>query len=221
MIFALILTILIFVLGLLIGMVIDYERLITSGENNNQQELNYNSLQLQYLYLSNLGADENVCPTLKVALEESIKELSYSLEEFDRYSQNTLFQDEEYTLLERKYLQDNLRYWVFSTQLQEACQSDVINILYFYSDDECAVCANQGTILSYFKQKLEDKLLVFPINTDLAENEQFLKILVTSYNVTTYPTLIVNDEKLEGVQSRAELSRIICEQTNNKETCLL
>jgi hypothetical protein len=221
MIFALIITLLIFAVGFLLGMVVDYERLVTSGQSNQNQEMNYNSLQLQYLYLSNLGTSENVCPTLRVALEDSIKELSYSLEAFDRYSQNTLFQDAPYEALERKYLQDNLRYWLFSTQLQQACESDVINVLYFYSDKDCAVCQNQGTVLTYFKQKLDDKLLVFPVNVDLAEEEQFLTILTTSYNVTQLPTLIINDNKLEGVQSRDQLSRVICEQTTNKETCLI
>lgn len=221
MIFAAVITAIIFLLGLALGIIVDLERLSALQEDNTAQELNYNSLQLQYLYLGNLGEEENVCPVLQVALENSITELSASLEAFERYSENTLLSDNRYETLQRKYLQDNLRYWIFSQQLQERCESDVVNILYFFSEENCAICQNQGTILTYYKQKLDDELLVFPINIDLSEGEQFLNILTTGYNVTQLPTIIVNDEKYEGVQSRQQLAEIICAQTNNRETCLL
>ena len=221
MIFAAVITAMIFFLGLALGVIIDLERLSTLQEDNTAQELNYNSLQLQYLYLNQLGEEENVCPVLQVALDNSIKELSTSLEAFERYSENTFLSNKRYQTLQRKYLQDNLRYWMFSQQLQQRCDSDVVNILYFYSEDDCAVCANQGTVLTYFKQKLDDKLLVFPINIDLAEEEQFLKIITTRYNITQLPTLVINEDIYSGVQGRVQLAEIICEKTSNRETCLL
>ena len=80
-------------------------------------------------------------------------------------------------------------------------------------------CPKTGEITN--RRELEDNLLVFPINVDLAEEEQFLTILRTSYNVTELPTLIINGEKYPGVVGRQDLARIICEQTENKEQCLL
>ena len=221
MIFAGVITLMIFLLGLALGVIIDLERLSALQEDNTAQELNYNSLQLQYLYLNTLGEEENVCPVLQVALESSITELSVSLDAFERYSDNTLLSTGRYETLQRKYLQDNMRYWLFSQQLQERCESGVVNVLYFYSEKNCSTCPNQGTVLTYYKQKLDDQLLVFPINVDLAEDEQFLRIIQTSYNVTRLPTIIVNEEKYEGVQGRNQLAQIICEKTPNKETCLL
>lgn len=221
MLFAGVITLLVFLLGLALGVILDLERLSTLQEDNTAQELNYNSLQLQYLYLSTLGEEENVCPVLNAALENSITELSYSLDAFERYSENSFLDNSRYDTLQRKYLQDNLRYWMFSQQLQQECESNVVNVLYFYSEDECAVCQNQGTVLTYYKQKLDDQLLVFPINLDLADDEQFLNIIKTSYNITQLPTLIINEERYVGVQGRQQLAEIICEQTTNKEQCLL
>jgi thiol-disulfide isomerase/thioredoxin len=101
------------------------------------------------------------------------------------------------------------------------CDDNVVNILYFFSRDQCDICPSQGQILTYFKKKLQDKLLVFPINVDFEEDEDFIKIIRIRYNVTVMPTLVVNDQKYEGVVSRDELSKIICEQSGNKEKCLI
>lgn len=221
MIFAGIITVIIFALGLTLGLVIDYQRLYHSERVNGDQELNYQSLQLQYLFLSDIGESEESCQILGAALQNSIQELGKSLDEYERFSENSVLNRGEYRMLQRKYLQDNLRYWVFAKRLQDQCASDVTTVLYFYSDVDCPVCGNQGTVLTYFKNKLEDKLLVFPINMDLAGEEQFLELITLTYNVSSVPTIVLNGERYEGVVGRQDLSRIICETKENKEECLL
>lgn len=207
-----IITFLIFFLGITLGMIMDNERLNYLESKNDVQKINYDSLQLQYLYLSYIPEDDGTCPILQVALEDSIAELSESLEDIERYQQDTTINKNEYSLIERKYLLDNLRYWMFSRKLIDVCHEDTVNVLYFFSLEDCEICSNQGTILSYFKTKLEDQLLVFPVNVDLEENEKFIKILRLRYNVTELPSLVVNDKKYSGVISKNELSKIICEQ---------
>jgi hypothetical protein len=66
-----------------------------------------------------------------------------------------------------------------------------------------------------------DKLLVFPIDLDLEEDEKFLKILRIQYNITQLPTLIINDDVYPGIQTKEELSGIICQHSVNKEKCLI
>lgn len=221
LILALILTVMIFSLGVTLGVIVDYERLNRSEDASDQTELNYESLQLQYLFLSQLDDTQESCPILRAALQSSVEELGYSLDAFERYQQQTFFNKERYHVLQRKYLQDNLRYWMFSSRLQRVCDDDVVNILYFYSEENCTVCPNQGTVLTYYKQRLDDRLLVFPLNMDLAQDEKFLSILQLTYNVTEYPTLIINDEKYVGVHNRQQLGDLICEKTRGRERCLL
>jgi hypothetical protein len=216
-----VITLLIFVLGLSIGIIIDFARLKYTEDINEQQKVDYQSLQLQYLYLSDLEDNSDSCAILRVALEESIEELSFSLEKFQKYQKDTTINEEEYMRVERKYTLDNLRYWIFSQKVKKTCDDDVVNILYFYSTEECEICPNQGTILTYFKKKLMDKLLVFPIDLDLEEDEKFLKILRIQYNITQLPTLIINDDVYPGIQTKEELSGIICQHSVNKEKCLI
>ncbi len=214
-------TLLVFLLGVSLGLIVDYERMKYVDQENELQKVNYDSLQLQYLYMGYIPDNHESCGILKLALEDSISQLSESLEAVERYQEDSIINKNEYAVIERKHLIDNLRYWMFSKRLQQVCQEDTINILYFFSLEDCDVCPNQGTILSYFKKKLDDKLLVFPINLDLKEDERFLKILKLQYNITTLPTLIINEEKYEGIISKPELAEIICNQTENKEQCLI
>ena len=68
-------TLLIFSLGLALGMVVDNMRLDATNKVNKEQEINYQSLQLQYAFLTSLPNATDSCPTLKVALDKSVAEL--------------------------------------------------------------------------------------------------------------------------------------------------
>jgi len=216
---AAVITFLIFTLGVLLGLIMDYERLSFLNQRTEIQEVNYKSLQLQYLYLSDIGSGNNSCPLLRAALKNSIKDLSYSLEKLESYEKETQINSKDYELITKQYVLDNIRYWIFSKKTKEICNEDIINVLYFYSRDNCDICHNQGTILSYFKTKLDDEILIFPLNVDI--DEDLIYLLSLQYNVTKFPTIIVNDNKYEGVISKNELSRIICESSINKEKCLI
>lgn len=214
-----VITFLVFTLGLLLGLILDNERVQYLDRRAELQKIDYNSLQLQYLYLSDIQEKNSSCPALREALKNSIKELSYSLELLETYQENTQINSKEYDLISRKYLLDNIRYWIFSKKTKEICNEDIINILYFYSENDCDICHNQGTILSYFKIKLQDEILIFPLNIDTKED--FINLLQVQYNISTYPSIIINDEKFEGVVSKERLLKIVCENSINKEKCLI
>ena len=73
-------------------------------------------------------------------------------------------------------------------------------------------------ILTYFKKKYGEKLLVFPINVDLVENEAVINVLQKSYNISAYPSVVVGDKVYSGVvASQEELSEDICEGLNITE----
>ena len=115
---------------------------------------------------------------------------------------------------------DNLNYWLFAKKTKEKCDLDVVNILYFYSEKNCQTCPDQGVILTYFKKTFGDKLLVFPIDVDYELNEPVITILKKQYDVTMYPTTIIEDQKYEGIIHNEELKKIICDSFKyEKEIC--
>ena len=92
------------------------------------------------------------------------------------------------------------------------CDIDRLALLYFYSAEYCANCPDQGVILTYFKKKYEDQLLVFPINVDLAQDESVIKFLLESYNISAYPSVVVGETVYSGVvATKEQLAKDICE----------
>lgn len=213
-----VLTFLIFGLGLTLGVIIDNYRVKYIEEVSKLQELEYKSIHFQYLYLTTLeDGDDISCPVLKTALEKTISDLSDSLNKFAEYEEETQLNQVDYELAARHYLLDNLRYWLFAKKSKEACGLDMVSILYFYSED-CSVCPNQGIILTYFKKIFKEKVLIFPINVDL-ENEPMIDIFMQRYNVTSFPTLVIEDERHEGIMMRDELGGLICSVLEESEGC--
>lgn len=213
-----VLTLVLFFFGVALGILLDSQRLQWLEYTNKQQDLDFKSLQFQYLYLTSLGDENNSCPVLQATLRKTISDLSNSLDKFQSFKSDTQLNSEDYRLVGRRYLIDNLNYWLFARKSKQACGLDVLSILYFYTE-KCDICPDQGVILTYFKNVFGDKLLVFPIDAELASEEPMVEILLSRFNVTTYPTIIVGDKKYPGVVSPAVLRELICRELTNESSC--
>ncbi len=213
---------LIFSLGFLISAQVDSERISRVERATQLQELNYKSLQFQQLYLNTLTNNTESCPVFELSLQSSINTLTDSLERMEAYKSSANFNKGDFDDLARTYVLDNLRYWLFAKKTKELCSLDFVPIMYFYSDSNCAICPDQGVVLSYYKRIFGDSLLVFPINADLEGTEASIPMLQKRYNVTEYPTIIVGEDKYSGVVSKNELLPIICKSfANPEDECLL
>ncbi len=204
-------TILIFALGLLLGMVVDYERVQSLEEKYYENELDYRSLQLQFSFLDFTGHDKNSCAAFEVAMKNSVTDLSDSLDKVEQYQESAKTQQESFALIQRRYILDNIRYWMVVEEAKKVCDINRLGVLYFYSNDNCPSCPDQGVILTYYKKKYGDSLLVFPIDVDNAVKEPVLEVIMGRFNVTTLPSLVVDSETYSGVISKAELAPIICD----------
>jgi thiol-disulfide isomerase/thioredoxin len=151
---------------------------------------------------------EQVCPVLMTALTDSVERLGESLEKVEQTIEDNKMNLNEKKRIQRIYMQDNIRYWLFSRTIQERCQSNIVNILYFFSED-CDICPDQGVVLSYYKRKYQNDVLIFPINTDVEED--MVNLIKTQFNITEYPTIVVNGVPYTGVIDTETLGTILCE----------
>ncbi|MFH1592482.1 MAG: thioredoxin family protein [Candidatus Woesearchaeota archaeon] len=206
-VFALVLTILIFSLGVLIGTALTNSRVSFTQDLTEQQRLEYDSLQLQYLYLTEFLADEN-CPAVMNTLDQNLKNLDTIRVKLENY----LEKDDETKLraVKREYILSELRYWFLSRSAKKICgENDVVSVLYFYSSEGCEQCANQGAVLTSLKETFKSNLLIFSIDS-LFEEEPMVSVLKDSFGITETPTLVVNDELIKGFTKKEELKEKIC-----------
>ncbi len=201
---AFVITVLIFAIGLLIGLNLTNERIKVSEDFARQQKADYDSLQLQFLYLQ-----EGSCPVLEKALEENVNHLEEQRAKVEKYIKDS--SRDEFKLLEREYMLSELRYWFLAKQAKQDCESDTVSVLYFYSDveGECDECSAQGLVLSYLKSIFKDRLLVFSIDVNV--EDPLLNILKETEGINTLPALVIGEDKTSGLKKREELKQIICD----------
>ena len=137
-ILAFLLTIFIFAFGLILGLYIQEQRYDWATNVADEQEINYMSLQLQYLFLTTFDLSED-CAVLQTSLRDSIDDLSDSLAQVIEYEEQEDFVSDEFIMLQRRYTLDNIRYWVLAEKSKMSCGTNTQSILYFYQDD-CETC---------------------------------------------------------------------------------
>ena len=211
-------TVLIFALGVLLGLVIEGERIGYIQQLNIQQKLDFSSLQVQYAYEDQLSAERD-CNRLVKTFDISINNLEAARLKLVEYSQRTQTNKEEFDNLKREYMLDQLQYWLFSKKVRELCGKDSVSILYFYSTDEkCPDCAEQEFVLTYLKKRFGDRLLNFALDSDYTA-EPMIQVLKRSYSVEAYPTLIIEGKKVEGFYSKEQVLGEICSHLEKTGDC--
>jgi hypothetical protein len=204
-------TMLIFLVGFFLGVIVDNQRIENIRAKTEVQEIDLVDLQLQYDYLNKILGQNDNCEVLKIALESSVRKLGESLSKVEKYEKETTTKTEDYIRIKKKYLLDNIRYWNVAEEAKEYCNLSILSILYFYSDS-CDSCPNQGVILSYHKNLYGDSLLVFPLDASV-EDIGILRMILLKYNITKFPSLVINNKVYSGVIDKEELKEIICNET--------
>ncbi|OIO61902.1 hypothetical protein COY26_01595 [Candidatus Woesearchaeota archaeon CG_4_10_14_0_2_um_filter_33_10] len=206
---AALLTLFIFTLGLMLGLVIEGKRVQYIQSLNKIEKLDYSSLQLQYAYIDQLSQEKN-CDAVSKTFESSVKSLIETSERLENYEQNANLNKEDLYTLKREYILAQLNYWLLAQRTKKICNRDLVTILYFYSTDkECPDCGEQAFILTYLKNEFKDKLLIFALDSTYAD-EPMIEMLKNQYGITKYPTLVIEGHVFEDLVSKDNILKTIC-----------
>jgi len=206
----------VFLIGISVGHFLTSERTSYLEDIAYKQKLDYESLQLQSLYLD-INANNASCLIFSNILETSLEDVGAAQAKVDLYIQDS--NKESYTEIKRDYILAQIRYWLLNKKMESNCRSDKVSVLYFYSNDDCIECGAQGTILTYLKEMLKDKLLVFSLDSDFGD-EPVVNIIKKSYNITQVPSMVIEDKTFGQLLNKEELTKEICSLYEDKpELC--
>ncbi|MBI3033420.1 hypothetical protein HYY69_08155 [Candidatus Woesearchaeota archaeon] len=209
-IIAFVITLIIFLMGMFLGLVIDSKRVTYVQTTAKEQVVDFNSLQLQYQYLNTLGEKKD-CNALLKTFDHAIKSLEDTRVRLETYDRNSQINKYEYSLLKREYTLAQLNYLFLADKASKLCDEKRSTVLYFFSDEDiCPKCNEQAFVLTYLKKLFKDKLLNFAFDERLAEQEGMIAMLKTTYEIYEYPTLVVNGEVISGFSSAETLLAKIC-----------
>jgi len=209
------LTFVIFIIGILLGVFISELRASNLESLIEDQNLDLDSFQLQYSYISDTVEKENDCIVVYQSLEENVVVLNDAADKLNKFISESNNDFRGYASLRRNYILSQLRYWLLTEKFKNICELDVVSVLYFFSNSECYNCDTQGFVLDNLKYDLGDRFLVFAIEGDFAE-EPMVNIVKSSYYVDKFPTLIINNEKFDKFMDRDVLLKEICSVYKNK-----
>ncbi len=208
---AFILSLLVFLGGIAIGMAIENARLADARQITLSEKVNLRSLQLQQQYIKSGIAD---CRALNEIMETSINELGRKIDIISGYEENSFFSEEEFDLELRDYFLTEIQYFLLAEEFEKQCDKENVKILYFYDESKLDT---QGRALDYLRKQFEGKVLVFSFNSAFTK-EPMIRTLLASYNITSFPAVVVEEEAFQGFTSVGVLLDRICGEFEGTES---
>ncbi len=208
---AALITAIVFILGVSLGSFLESSRIQNIRDDYKIVEVEWADAKLQSSYFQIL--DPKFCD---IAIKENLNFADRVYEEglkIERYENANKLNDENELLYEKqRYTLFKIEFWLNSIYLKEKCKANYTNVVYFYLDKPAITeKSKQDTlslILKDLKNNLGQKIMLIPIPLDL--NVRTVDIIKNTYNITTAPTLLINEKiKLEGLQSEAEIKKYV------------
>lgn len=202
---SLILTILIFALGILLNYGLDFVRIDTIAGVMSQHELDTTAYVAEQEFTDSFGGNRCELMNSRIALlKEEIQQVGADLGSYSAFS---FFKKKDYDYLKRKYFLLELRFLTLIRQLNKECNRPYIPIIFFYEIDDDA-SERQGFILEDISKDYEQEVIVLSLDKDYAD-EPLVRLLAARYNVTAAPTLVIDSQIKEGLQYTGALNATI------------
>ncbi len=210
---ALLITIVVFIVGFYVGISVEGSRLNQVNSYYTQSETSL----VDILALNNLVGSKTVSCQELVESNKNLLDKVYQdatllsqYEESGKLTNNLKDLHTKYDVL-RTYL------WINSINIKKECPStNFSTIVYLYTHDEQDLSkkAEQNVwskLLLDIKNEYNNVLLI-PIAED--SNSTSLNIMLKKYNVTSFPSVIVNENKVfYGIPERSEVVKLINNST--------
>jgi hypothetical protein len=206
---AAVLSVLIFLSGIMFGVFLDNFRLSEIRKQISQIEVSSNDAMLLSLFLQKFG--KNSCDKaldINLRFNERIYKEGEQIEEAFKANRFTPELEQEW----RKYILLQTQFWFNSIELKKNCNFNYSNVVHLFklkTEDikERAVNKLQSEIMLSLKQKCGNKIMLIPLTTD--NNLSVVDAIIAKYNITKLPAIIINEEKIfQGLTSLEKINQI-------------
>ncbi len=178
-----------------------------------KMEINYQSQRLGIELAGNI--EKNSCEAMSEWVDRSSSDIDEIRRQVAAYESSSKIDNPEYKVLKKRYMNLLLQNLIEIRSIEEECDRNVTNIIYFYSKGDCDSCEDQGTILTHFVQNSDEQVIVYPLDTDL--DMDTVNLLEEVYDIEGYPALVVDGEVYEGFQSKENISNMLRNRTESEE----
>lgn len=158
------------------------------------------SLDTQFSLLEAAPCDSIASSTTLVGnLADLGTRLSYTEDQLGADNPQVIRLKQQYSLLE-------IRDYLITKRLAEACRTKPVTVLYFYSNaGDCADCDSAGYALSYLRDTYPAlRVYSFDYNIDLGAMKTFIALAKVR---NTLPAFVINEKQFYGFTSLGDLEK--------------
>ena len=202
---SLVLTIIIFAIGVLLNHAFDFFRISTIERVMQAHELDTEAYHVERLFTDVFGGE--ACDVMQTRISDLKKEINTVGNDLGSYSRFSFFKKKDFDYLKRKYFLLELKFFALIKRLNKECGDLYLPVVFFYEIDDDP-SERQGFILEDLSKEYEQEVIVLTLDKDY-KDEPLVSLLASVYNVSTAPTLIIGEKKYEGFFSTGELNATI------------
>jgi glutaredoxin-related protein len=199
---ALSVTLVIFLVGMMVGDIIANLRL---GESSRlAKEIRLHTLEAE---LHTKLVEEHLCKTDVFELTKERSELGRKL---DFLEKNLGKKNKDVLELKREYTVLMVNQWLLLEEFKRRCNQTNVNIiLFFYSNNETysKFCEAQGFVLDSLYLQHPKEIVIYSFDIDL--DSEIIRTLKEIYNIKTLPSLVIEGKVYEGVIDKQSLEKIL------------
>ncbi|MEW6722652.1 MAG: hypothetical protein AB1324_05305 [Candidatus Micrarchaeota archaeon] len=200
---AFVISLMIFVIGVYIGYIIDTGNL--SGISEEVGVISEKVASVQLLMLSE-GNSSSFCPVYLSELDgidAEVERVGYKLSFLE--DEKGIYDNE----LKKKYFILEAESYLLSKKVKELCGDDSVLLINFYSNQACQRCRDQGSEILKARDALSGSVDVKLFSFDGTLGSPVAEAFETQFNVTGYPTTVINGRAYPGFMTSEELISII------------
>lgn len=203
---AFVISAIIFGVGIWVGLQI--ENSATASLSNNVNSINQQWTNLETLIM--LDSSPNFCNYFTEEMKSFDSE-TYSIGQQIGYMEEKTGVDPD---LKSEYMSLEIRDYLTAEELNEKCAMNTPLVLYFVSSDNCPTCQSVGNELTAARQETGARVYTF----DTAVNNSMVSSLASIFEITTYPTILINSLKYSGPLQANDIATAINDSVSNTTT---
>jgi hypothetical protein len=210
-----VITTIIFLVGIFLGSTLEQSKITSLEVTVGNLRSKIENVELEFLFLDTTKGNISC----KYFIEEA-KVLGSEADELAKeviaLENSRKIEEDKFRSMKSEYTLTLIRDWLTLEKIKQTCTSDYFTVIYFYSE-ECDLCEQQGFLLSYFKLQDPEKVMIFAIDKDL--DLPIVNAIQSSYEVSEYPSIVIDAKLYSGFQDKEKLKDILCSYNSNMAFC--
>ncbi len=197
----------VFIAGIMVGKATENSAM--EGLRKETEEISSQIAKVQLLLLTD--ENQNFCAFYEEELkkvEEKVESIGYQLSYLEDVK--GVYDNE----LKREYFAVEAQAYFLAERISRLCGKDYLLVINFYTNKNCEECKKLGEEVLKAREQAGVPVKLYSFDGEIGSS--IAEGFKSKFNITTYPSLVVEGSVYEGYRSSGEIVRIFREEYDNK-----